>query len=224
MRGAARGRWPAKQCLGCTVQLTVTRGRRDVATCHATKCDTPGTLRGSQLVLDAAYSPLMRCCCPWLCAWAWLSTCFCHSLFFMSPCSMHAYQVENSVQFTPQQLAESRPDVVVFALCGYSLEASIKMAREAMQKLGEAAAAAAGGRGAADALRRARVVVTDGMHVFSRPGPWLAESLEVLVEALHGEAQGYGHEGKLWVDLGSEAAGAGAGGSKTGAALVAGTG
>lgn len=138
---------------------------------------------------------------------------------------MDAYQVENSVQFTPQQLAESRPDVVVFALCGYSLEASIKMAREAMQKLGEAAATAAVGGGAADALRRARVVVTDGMHVFSRPGPWLAESLEVLVEALHGEAQVYGHEGKLWVDLGIGAAGAGsgAGGSKAGPGLVAGT-
>ena len=37
-----------------------------------------------------------------------------------------------------------------------------------------------------------------GVKLFSRPGPWLVESLECLVEVLHSEAQHYGHAGKLW--------------------------
>ncbi len=92
--------------------------------------------------------------------------------------------------------ADAKPDVVAFALCGFSLAASQALAQQAMQQLAEA-----GGGAVAGALARARVIVTDGLHVFSRPGPWLVQSLEVLVEALHGEAQGYGHEGSLWAPL-----------------------
>jgi iron complex transport system substrate-binding protein len=36
------------------------------------------------------------------------------------------------------------------------------------------------------------------VKVFSRPGPWLVQSLEALVEALHDEAQQFGHRGRLW--------------------------
>ncbi|KAG2438599.1 hypothetical protein HXX76_005149 [Chlamydomonas incerta] len=105
-------------------------------------------------------------------------------------------KVEEAVTFTPQQLADAKPDVVAFALCGFSLADSQQLAQQAVQQL-----AAAGGGAVAAALEHARVIVTDGLHVFSRPGPWLVQSLEVLVEALHGEAQGYGHEGRLWAPL-----------------------
>ncbi|KXZ48164.1 hypothetical protein GPECTOR_30g260 [Gonium pectorale] len=99
-----------------------------------------------------------------------------------------------------QMQAEARPDVLVFALCGLDLAASTRLAQQSLAQLAEAAAAA-GGAAAAAAVRAARVVITDGVRVFSRPGPWLIPSLEVLVEALHGEAQSYGHEGKLWAVL-----------------------
>ncbi|PNW81932.1 hypothetical protein CHLRE_06g266800v5 [Chlamydomonas reinhardtii] len=105
-------------------------------------------------------------------------------------------KVEEAVTFTPQQLADAKPDVVAFALCGFSLADSQQLAQQAMQQL-----VATGGGAVAAALEHARIIVTDGLHVFSRPGPWLVQSLEVLVEALHGEAQGYGHEGRLWAPL-----------------------
>jgi len=42
---------------------------------------------------------------------------------------------------------------------------------------------------------------TAGVRVFSRPGPLLVASLEAMVEVLHGEAQGFGHAGRLWAPL-----------------------
>ncbi|EFJ53268.1 hypothetical protein VOLCADRAFT_120238 [Volvox carteri f. nagariensis] len=72
----------------------------------------------------------------------------------------------------------ARPDVLVFALCGFGLAESRRMAIEALERL-LAAAAAYGSSGAA----------------------------AVLVEALHGEAQEYGHEGRLWLQLPSGSAG-----------------
>ncbi len=51
-----------------------------------------------------------------------------------------------------------------------------------------------------------------GARVFSRPGPLLVASLEALVEALHPEAQPYGHAGRLWSAL-EAAPAAGASGS-----------
>jgi len=37
------------------------------------------------------------------------------------------------------------------------------------------------------AMRSGRVYVVDGSHYFSRPGPWLVDSLEILADALHPE-------------------------------------
>ncbi|GIL67589.1 hypothetical protein Vafri_20953 [Volvox africanus] len=104
-------------------------------------------------------------------------------------------RVEAAATFTAQQLADTRPDVLVFGLCGFGLLESQRLATKALDQL------AAECRAAAGVIHRARVIVTDGLRVFSRPGPWLVQSLEVLVEALHGEAQEYGHEGQLWALL-----------------------
>lgn len=92
--------------------------------------------------------------------------------------------------------ADVGPEVLVFALCGFGLEESRRQAAKAIEKLVSSCDAEV-----AAVARRARVIVTDGLRVFSRPGPWLVPSLEVLVEALHGEAQGFGHEGRLWALL-----------------------
>lgn len=89
-----------------------------------------------------------------------------------------------------QQLAEAQPDVLVFALCGLSLERSMAAAAAAARRL-------AGVWGRLPAAQAGRVAVADGGHVFSRPGPLLVQSLECLVEMLHPEAQ-QAHYGKLW--------------------------
>ncbi|HIM25427.1 MAG TPA: cobalamin-binding protein, partial [Rhodospirillales bacterium] len=41
----------------------------------------------------------------------------------------------------------------------------------------------------------------DGNQYFNRPGPRLAESLEILAELLHPEVFGFGHEGVGWERL-----------------------
>eukprot|EP00899_Mesostigma_viride_P009362 jgi/Mesvir1/18427/Mv14294-RA.1 len=51
------------------------------------------------------------------------------------------------------------------------------------------------------AVVRQAVTVVDARGLFSRPGPLVAETLEVLVEILHPEAQPYGHQDKVWRHL-----------------------
>jgi iron complex transport system substrate-binding protein len=69
------------------------------------------------------------------------------------------------------ELRAATPEVVFVACCGYPLERSLR-------DLDPAARLAIG-----DALGFA----SDGRRLFSRPGPWLAASLEVLAHALHPE-------------------------------------
>jgi iron complex transport system substrate-binding protein len=51
------------------------------------------------------------------------------------------------------------------------------------------------------AVREGRVVLLDGNQYFNRPGPRLAESLEILAEILHPEVFRFGHEGSGWEAL-----------------------
>jgi iron complex transport system substrate-binding protein len=45
-------------------------------------------------------------------------------------------RVNEAVIFTPQQLADAAPDVVLFALCGYTLDAAAAEAETAMRRIG----------------------------------------------------------------------------------------
>jgi iron complex transport system substrate-binding protein len=75
-----------------------------------------------------------------------------------------------------EEVVAARPDVLVVACCGFS------PARTMHDVPGLAARP-----GWADlpAVRAGRVYVTDGNAYFSRPGPRLVDSLEVLAHALH---------------------------------------
>jgi hypothetical protein len=44
-------------------------------------------------------------------------------------------QVDQAVQFVPQQLVQQAPDIVVFALCGYKMEAAASQAEIALEQL-----------------------------------------------------------------------------------------
>jgi iron complex transport system substrate-binding protein len=70
-----------------------------------------------------------------------------------------------------RELRAARPEVVLVACCGYPLERSL----------------ADLGPEAAGALAGVRAFAAEGRRLFSRPGPWLAASLEVLGHALHPE-------------------------------------
>ncbi len=92
---------------------------------------------------------------------------------------------------TWQALRAADPDVLVFMPCGFGLERT--RAEEA------ALARATPGWGDLAAVRAGRVYATDANSFFNRPGPRLAESLEIMAEILHPEAFDFGHQGKGWM-------------------------
>ena len=73
-------------------------------------------------------------------------------------------------------VAAARPEVVFVACCGYGLERTLVDVAE----LGELPAWRE-----QPAVRAGRVHVADGSHYFSRPGPRIVDSLEILAHALH---------------------------------------
>jgi len=99
--------------------------------------------------------------------------------------------VEEAVLISEEALVEARPDVIVFALCGLTLDKATKAAQAVVRRLDR-------GWHLLPAAQRGRVAVVDGEKVLSRPGPLLCPSLECLVEILYPEAQRFGHESTLW--------------------------
>jgi iron complex transport system substrate-binding protein len=49
------------------------------------------------------------------------------------------------------------------------------------------------------AVQAGCVFVADGNQYFNRPGPRLAESLEILAETIHPELFSFGHQNNGWV-------------------------
>ncbi|MDJ0864979.1 MAG: cobalamin-binding protein [Myxococcota bacterium] len=87
------------------------------------------------------------------------------------------------------ELASADPDVIVIAPCGFDLART----RAELPALVEQP-----GWQTLRAVRAGRVVLADGFLHFSRPGPRIAESLEVLAEVLHPDRFDFGHRGRSW--------------------------
>jgi iron complex transport system substrate-binding protein len=100
---------------------------------------------------------------------------------------------EYAPALTPEALRAADPDAIVFMPCGFGLE-------RARAEAGALAAATPGWHDLA-AVRAGRVYATDANSFFNRPGPRLAESLEIMAEILHPEAFHFGHEGKGWTRI-----------------------
>ncbi len=86
-------------------------------------------------------------------------------------------------------LAAADPDVLFVAPCGFDL-ARTRAELGALEARAEWRALRA--------VREGRVFLGDGNAYFSRPGPRVAETLEILAEALHPRAFRFGHEGAGW--------------------------
>jgi iron complex transport system substrate-binding protein len=74
------------------------------------------------------------------------------------------------------EVAAARPEVVLLACCGFTVERTLEdlpLLRAVPEWL------------ALPAVQTGRVYVVDGSAYFSRPGPRLVESLEILAHALH---------------------------------------
>ena len=88
------------------------------------------------------------------------------------------------------ELVEADPETIVISPCGFGLRRTL----EDVPVL-----AARPGWSALRAVRNDRVFATDGNQFFNRPGPRLAESLEILAEVLHPDHFDFGHQGSGWV-------------------------
>lgn len=91
-----------------------------------------------------------------------------------------------------EQLQALDPEAIVVLPCGFDRE---RTRREMPPLLGKP------GWEELRAVHDRRVFLTDGNQYFNRPGPRLAESLEILAEILHPEEFHFGHEGEGWERL-----------------------
>jgi len=87
------------------------------------------------------------------------------------------------------QLQDRDPDVILLAPCGFDMNRTRQELSPLVEKAGWASL---------KAVREQRVFLADGNQYFNRPGPRLAESLEILAEMLHPRAFRFGHEGGGW--------------------------
>lgn len=98
----------------------------------------------------------------------------------------------HSPWMTLGDLAAADPDVVLVLPCGFDIE---RTRHELPALTGHPE-----WRGLR-AVREGRIFLCDGNQYFNRPGPRLAESLEILAEILHPCQFRFGHEGRGWVRL-----------------------
>ena len=88
-----------------------------------------------------------------------------------------------------EAMAATAPDVIVLLPCGFGVERALAEVHllDALPGWSEL-----------EAVRAGRVAAADGNRYFNRPGPRLADSLEILAEILHPEAVSFGHAGDGW--------------------------
>jgi iron complex transport system substrate-binding protein len=96
---------------------------------------------------------------------------------------------KHSPWMTWDELPAKDPDVIVVLPCGFD----IPRTRQEMPALTRQP-----GWAALRAVRERRVFLADGNQYFNRPGPRLADSLEILAELLHPGAFSFGHHGRGW--------------------------
>ena len=98
----------------------------------------------------------------------------------------------HSPWMTWRELKRKDPDVVVVLPCGFDIPRTRSEMRSLTRRKGW---------GRLKAVKAGRVFLADGNQYFNRPGPRLAESLEILAEVLHPEAFHFGREGRGWERL-----------------------
>lgn len=97
-----------------------------------------------------------------------------------------------SPQLTWESIINANPDIIIFMPCGFNLDRTHQEAipltqRPEWQNL--------------HAVQTGRVYITDGNAYFNRPGPRLAESVEILADILHPEIFQYGYKDRAWKPL-----------------------
>ncbi len=88
-----------------------------------------------------------------------------------------------------EDLRDADPDYIISLPCGFDMAKNQSELETLANKPEWSTLTAA---------REGRVFVTDGNQFFNRPGPRLAESLEILAEILHPDHFQFGHQGTGW--------------------------
>jgi iron complex transport system substrate-binding protein len=99
---------------------------------------------------------------------------------------------KHSPWMTWEELVATDPDVIFIAPCGFDIqrtteETHLLTGKPEWKSL--------------KAVRSDQVFIADGNQYFNRPGPRLAESLEILAETIHPELFRFGHEQTGWIRL-----------------------
>jgi iron complex transport system substrate-binding protein len=97
-----------------------------------------------------------------------------------SPGTPLATAAEKSVRVTWEQVAEAQPEIVVVMPCGYHLAETVEQFREIAPGYPKEWSEL-------PAVREGQVYAVDGSGYFSRPGPRLADGLEILRAIVSGE-------------------------------------
>jgi iron complex transport system substrate-binding protein len=96
---------------------------------------------------------------------------------------------EHSPWMKFDELAAKNPDLILISPCGFDMDRAAQDL-PALTKRAE--------WNGLTAVRARHVFMADGNQYFNRPGPRIAESLEILAEITHPELFHFGHEGSGW--------------------------
>lgn len=97
---------------------------------------------------------------------------------------------KHSPWMTWEELVAADPEIIFVSPCGFDIQRTL----EEMHLLSNRSEWKT-----LKAVASERVYVADGNQYFNRPGPRLAESLEILAEVIHPNVFHFGHEGSGWV-------------------------
>lgn len=97
-----------------------------------------------------------------------------------------------SLQLKWESVINANPDIIIFMPCGFNLDRTRQEAMPLAQKPEWQNL---------HSVQSGRVYITDGNAYFNRPGPRLAESVEILADILHPEIFQYGYKDQAWQQL-----------------------
>jgi len=97
---------------------------------------------------------------------------------------------KHSPWLTWEDLIKADPDIMIILPCGFDIKRTYQELPILTQKPEWPAL---------KAVQEGHVYMADGSQYFNRPGPRLAESLEILAEILHPGVFKSGHQGSGWV-------------------------
>ncbi len=90
-----------------------------------------------------------------------------------------SHEGQRSRTLTWDEIVSWQPEVLFIACCGFDVERTLRDLAQTEQVPGWETI---------PAVRSGRIYLVDGSHYFSRPGPRLVDSLEILAHALHPDA------------------------------------